>query len=108
MTAPESDPRAGVAGIFGRVLAGLVSGMAGIVFLLCSWIALRSRFEVGAIDAHGYGLIFGVFLAIVAGFVTAGVVPLVFTRVRRRRLYAVTMTTFVVVVVALIALLVTA
>ena len=106
MTDPVVQPRPGVAAIVGRVFAGLVTAAVGAVFLLCTWLAVSSRFGASQ-DAHGYGLIFGTFLAIVAAFIVAAVLPLVFPRHRRSRLYAVTLSSFVVVLVLLIALVVT-
>jgi len=107
MTDPAIQPRPGAAAIIGRVFAGLVTAAVGAVFLLCAWVAVSSRFGTSQ-DAHGYGLIFGTFVAIVTAFIVAAVLPLVFPRHRRSRLYAVTLSSFVAVLVLLIALLVTA
>jgi len=108
MTVPEENSRVGVLGVIGRSLAGVVAAAAGVVFLLCAWQALSSRFWASREDLHGYGLIFGVFLAIVFAFIVAVVLPLVFPRRRRSRLYAVTLGSFGVAFILLIALLVTA
>jgi hypothetical protein len=108
MTVPEENSRVGVLAVIGRAFAGVIAAAAGIVFLLCAWQALSSRFWASREDLHGYGLIFGVFLAIVAAFIAAIVLPLVFPRQRRSRLYAVTLASFGVAFILLIALLVTA
>ena len=108
MTAPETPPPSGALSIVGRVLAGLLSAAVGLVFLFCAWVAISSRFGIGGTDAHGYGLIFGVFLAIIAAFVLATALPLAFPSHRRRRAYTVTLVSFGVVLVALIVLVATA
>jgi len=108
MTVPEPSSTVSAVSIVGRVLAGIISAAVGVVFLFCAWVAVSSRFGIGGTDAHGYGLIFGVFLAIIAAFVVATALPLAFRRDRRRRAYTVTLVSFGVVFIALIALVVTA
>ncbi|WP_223628416.1 hypothetical protein [Microbacterium sp. EST19A] len=90
-------------------IAGIVlTAVIGIPFLLFAWMALSSRFGSGAGDPHGYGLIFGTFLALVAGIALAFVVPLIFRSGLRARAYSVSLIFYVVVAVALIAALLTA
>ena len=108
MTTPEPRPRARAAGAVGRVLAGLVSAAVGIVFLLCVWVVVSSRFGITEQDVHGYGLIFGCILGIVAALVVAVILPLAFPHRRRSQLYVVTMSSFAGAFVLLIALVVTA
>jgi hypothetical protein len=108
MTSSAPVPLARVAVVVGRVVAGLVSGAAGIFFLLCVRMAVTSRFELNERDLHGYGLIFGVILGIGSAFVVALTLPLAFPRRRWGQLIAVTMSSFGVTLILLIALIVTA
>lgn len=105
-TGPSSVPR-GIA-IAGRVLAAVATVMVGVVFVLSAWLAVSSRFGLAAGDPHGYGLIFGTVLAIVAGLVTAVLLPLVFPRRHWGRAFAVSLASFGVLLVLLIVSLVTA
>lgn len=90
-------------------IAGIVlTAVIGIPFLLFVWMALSSRFGSGAGDPHGYGLIFGTFLALVAGTALAFVVPLIFRSGRRARAYSVSLIVYVLVAIALIVALLTA
>ena len=108
MTSSAPGPSAKAAVIVGRVVAGLVSGAAGTIFLLSVWVAVTSRFGHDARDLHGYGLILGVILGIGSAFILALVLPLVFARRRWGQLIAVTMSSFGVALILLIALIVTA
>ena len=91
----------------GRIVAAVVAGAAGLVFVLTAAMALSSRFGASA-DVHGYGLIFGTFLAIAAAFVTAFAVPFVFPRRLRGRAYPASMLAFLGVAALLVASLATA
>jgi hypothetical protein len=106
--APGSDSTAGIGAVIGRVLAGLASAVAGTVFLFTAWMAISSRFGLTDRDVHGYGLIFGSFLAVISGFVLAVVLPLVFPRRLWNRVYTLTLLSFAVVFVLLIAAVLTA
>ncbi len=90
-------------------IAGIVlTAVIGIPFVLFAWMALSSRFGSGAGDPHGYALIFGTFLALVAGIALALVVPLIFRSGLRARAYSVSLIVYVVIAVALVAALLTA
>ena len=91
-----------------RILGLILTVVAGIPFVFCAWIALSSRLGLGSVDPHGYGLIFGTFLALVAGIVLALVVPLMFPTARRGSAYVGSLIGYVVVAAALIISLVTA
>ena len=108
MSAPHRRPATSRASVVGRVLAGVAAGAAGLVFLLAAWAAVSSRFGGDDRDLHGYGLIFGTVLAIVAGFVVAAVLPLAFPRTHRGRAFTVSMAAFGLTLVLLIASLLTA
>lgn len=108
MTMPPARPAAGRGSVVIRVLAGIVAALAGVIFLFSVSMALSSRFGWNDRDVHGYGLVFGTFLAILAGFVVALVLPLVFASARRRRAYAVSMPAFGVAFLLLIVAVVTA
>lgn len=108
MTLPPVRPAAGRGSVVLRVVAGVVSAIAGLIFLFAVWVALSSRFGWGDPDLHGYGLIFGTLLAILAGFVAALVLPLAFGPERRGRTFAVTMAAFGVTFILLVVALVTA
>lgn len=108
MTMPPVRPAAGRGSVVLRVFAGIVAALAGLIFLFSVSMSLSSRFGWNDRDLHGYGLIFGTFLAILAGFVLALVVPLVLGPARRARAYAVSMPAFAVVSVLLIVVIVTA
>lgn len=91
-----------------RITGIVLTAVFCIPFALFVWMALSSRFGAGAEDPHGYGLIFGTFLALVAGIAVAFVVPLMFRSGRRARAYSISLLAYVVVAVALIAALLTA
>ena len=91
-----------------RIVGIVLTAVIGIPFALLAWMALSSRFGSGTGDPHGYGLIFGTFLALVAGVALAFVVPLIFRSGRRARAYSISLLVYVVVAVALIAALLTA
>jgi hypothetical protein len=94
--------------IVGRVFAGLVVLVTGILFVLATWVVLGSRFGPASRDPHGYALVFGTPVAILTGFVTALTLPLVFPRRLWRRAYVIVLSTFVVLVAVLVAALLTA
>ncbi|SKA89930.1 hypothetical protein SAMN06295879_1248 [Agreia bicolorata] len=108
MTVSTPRPGRSAASIVGRVVAGLVSLGAGIVFVLCGWLVVSSRFGPPQTDMHGYGLIFGSALSTIAALVLAVALPLSFSPRRRRQVYAFSMPFFVIVLGLAIAALVTA
>lgn len=90
-------------------IAGIVlTVVIGIPFAFFAWTALSSRFAPGTGDPHGYALIFGTFLALVAGLALAFVVPLIVRSGRRATAYLVSLIAYVVVAAALIVALLTA
>lgn len=91
-----------------RIVGIVLTVIAGVPFLLLTWVALSSRFGIGSGDPHGYGLIFGTFFALVAGLALAFVVPLLFPSGRRSRAYVGSLIAYVALAVALFLLLLTA
>lgn len=89
-----------------RIIGGVLSVLVGLVFLWMLVAALVGRFGSG--DPHGYGLIFGTFLALVTGLILSVTLPLVFPRAKRSRAFVWTLGGYVVVTVILIILLTTA
>ena len=104
--APDTSVRRGerVSRIIGLVLTVLF----GLPFSLLAWMALSSRFGWTSGDPHGYGMIFGTFLALVVGILLAIAVPLVFPRALRGTAYLWSMLGYLVAAAALIVALVTA
>lgn len=73
------------AGSVGRVIAGVTSAAIGVFWLLWAFVVVSSRFSTDpADDPHGFGLIFGTFLATVTGFIFPALVPFAFRQQRRR------------------------
>lgn len=91
-----------------RIVGVVLTVLVGIPFVFVTWMALSSRFGPGSADPHGYGLIFGTFLALMIGLVLAGVVPLMLRPGRRGVAYRWSLVGYVVVAGALILSLVTA
>ncbi|WP_435746137.1 hypothetical protein [Microbacterium sp. PMB16] len=104
MTRLQSDaPRGGV-----RIVGLVLTVVVGVPFVFFVWIALSSRFATGSGDPHGYGLIFGTFLALVAGILLAMVVPLMFPTARRGNAYLGSLIGYVIVAAGLVVSLLTA
>jgi len=108
MTIPTDRQRASAAALVGRIVAGIVALMAGLVFLLAAWIVLGSRLGEPGQDPHGYGLVFGTPLAICAGLVVALVAPIIFAPRRWGRSYGISLAVFVIVSALLVVALLTA
>jgi hypothetical protein len=108
MTIPPGRRPTSAASIVGRVVAGIVALVAGVVFLLAAWIVLGSRIGEPSQDPHGYGLVFGTPLAICAGLVVALVAPIVFAPRRWGRSYGISLAVFLVVSALLVAALLSA
>ncbi len=109
MTPPAAPPPRGSAlATVGRVIAGALSCAAGVVFLWITWLVVDSRFELTSADPHGYLLIFGTIIAIFTAIVLAAIVPLALAPRRRSVAYLVSLPLFLIVAIALVAMLVTA
>jgi hypothetical protein len=108
MSTPGEQQGAGVGVLVVRIIAGVIAAGTGLVFLLTTWVAVSSRFGLGSEDPHGYGLLFGAAAAVVAGFLTAVVLPLAFPRRSWSRAYSTTLLTFAAVAVLLVAAVLTA
>ncbi len=93
---------------FSRIIGVVLTVLFGAPFVLLAWMALSSRFGWTNGDPHGYGMIFGTFLALVTGILVAIAVPLVFPRARRGAAYLWSMLGYLVVAAGLIVALVTA
>lgn len=91
-----------------RVIAAVVAALAGSVFLTMTWIVLSSRFGGDDRDVHGYGMLFGVPVAVVAGLVVAVSLPWAVAPARRARTTAVSLGGVAVVAVLLVVAVATA
>lgn len=87
------------------ILLAVLFGGALVVF---ASIALSGRFGGGAGDPHGYGMLFGTFLALGAGLITAVVVPLILPKGRRRIAMLMSLICYLVLAAGLTAALLTA
>jgi hypothetical protein len=68
-----------------RAVAGLLGSTAGALWLLCMYMVVRSGFSANSgIDPHGYGLMFGTVVGVIAGGLFAVVLPAAFPASRRR------------------------
>ncbi|MFI5717247.1 hypothetical protein [Nocardia sp. NPDC051750] len=91
------------------LLAGVVGGVAGLIWLRCVHLVLTSRFATDPLaDPHGYGLIFGTVWALPAATVTAAVLPFAFPGRYRARVTKLATPVLVVVTVLLFVALFTA
>ncbi len=86
----------------------LVVILFGSAFAVFASMALSSRFGGGGNDPHGYALIFGTFLALGSGLVTALGVPLIFAPRLRTKAVAGSVIGYLAVAAALVAALLTA
>jgi hypothetical protein len=87
-----------------RVVTGLLSAAAGLLWVWCAFIVVSSRLSTDpAHDPHGYGLIFGSMLALASGLVAAVAVPYAFPTRLRLRTMRIAMATYVACSVLLIA-----
>lgn len=81
-----------------RIIGGVLGGAAGVIYLLCVFMAVSSRLSTDIVsDPHGYGLIFGTIGGMVFGFVCALVLPLAFPQRRRARAYQVAMLSYLAI-----------
>nr|WP_314843867.1 hypothetical protein [uncultured Microbacterium sp.] len=107
-SSPDPERETAWSGGITRTLAIAATAVVGLPFLFFVWVAVSSRFAGDAGDLHGYGLIFGTFLAIVAGIVVALVAPLIWPRAMRARAYLFSMIAYLLVAAALVGALLTA
>jgi hypothetical protein len=92
-----------------RLVAGVVSVVAGGSWLMCAIGVLRSRFATdAAFDPHGYALISGTLPAVPAGLVCALTLPFAVAREGRARAFGIVIPSFVVASVLLVVALLTA
>lgn len=105
---PERRSSGHVLAVIGRVIAGVISAAAAVVFVTTAWLAINSRFGSTSNDMHGYGLLFGTIAAIFAGFVLAIMAPLVFPRRLYAIAYPVSLSIFLLVFILLLVSLFTA
>ena len=107
-TSSMSHAPSSTTGIGVRIVGVVLTVIFGIPFVFVTGMALSSRFGTAAADPHGYGLIFGTFLALTIGLVLACVVPLMFRPGQRGVAYRWSLVGYVVVAGSLIVSLVTA
>lgn len=108
-TAPDAAGADGERGDgVSRIIGVVLTVLFGAPFVLLAWVALSSRFGWTSGDPHGYGIIFGTFLALIAGILVAIAVPLVFPRALRGTAYLWSMLGYLAVAAALVVALVTA
>lgn len=91
-----------------RIIGLVLTVVFGAPFALLTWMALSSRFGWATSDPHGYGMIFGTFLALVIGLLLAIALPLAFPREIRGAAYLWSMVGYLVVAAGLIVAFVTA
>ncbi|MFJ4999463.1 hypothetical protein ACIP5T_14990 [Microbacterium sp. NPDC088619] len=94
--------------LLSRIIGLVLTVLFGASFVLLAWMALSSRFGWTSGDPHGYGMIFGTFLALITGILVAIAVPLMFPRARRGTAYLWSLIGYLAVAVGLIVALVTA
>jgi len=94
--------------VLSRIIGGVLTVLFGAPFVLLVWLALSSRFGWTDGDPHGYGMIFGTFLALITGILVAIAVPLVFPRAHRGAACLWSMLGYLAVAAGLIVALVTA
>ncbi len=72
--------------IIGRVVAGLLGSTAALLWLMCLYLVARSGLSSDpGIDPHGYGLMFGTVVGLIAGLLSAVSLPGALPVDRRRR-----------------------
>lgn len=100
-SSPQTPPPTG--DLVVRIIGGVLTLAFAIPFLLFVWMALSSRFSWTSGDVHGYGMIFGTLLALVAGLFVVLVAPLALPRTLRAKGYLFSVGGYVVVSIALVA-----
>jgi hypothetical protein len=107
--APCRSNRPSRGGLVLRALAAVVCLVAGASGAMGSTAALSSRLSADpAADPHGYALIFGTVLALIAWLIVALTAPLAFRAERRGRVLAIAMIGFTAIGTTLVVALVTA
>ncbi|WP_147918704.1 hypothetical protein [Ruania zhangjianzhongii] len=95
--APQSGaPRVGWS--TGRVIAAVAAGIIALPLLAGLWLVVSSTFGSG--DPHGYALLGGAFLAVVAGILLVCLVPWIFPAALRLRAFGLALLGYLVLVVA--------
>lgn len=98
--APPPAPRPEIASTgwsAGRVVAAVAAGIVTLPLLTGLWLVLSSR--LGSGDPHGYVLLGGAFLAVVAGIVLVCLVPWIFPAALRLRAFGFALLGYLVLVV---------
>lgn len=90
-----------------RIIGGIVATLVAVPFVWTVFVALVGRFSTSG-DPHGYGLIFGTFVALITGLLLSVSIPWIFPRAKRPRVFTWCLAGYVVVAATLIALLLTA
>ena len=103
MTRPPLQAQASTGDLVVRIVGAALTLVFVVPFLLFAWIALSSRFASASGDLHGYGMIFGTLLALVAGLCLMLVAPLILPRRLRARGYMISALGYVVVGIGLVA-----
>lgn len=86
-----------------RIIGAVLSLVFAVPFAFCAWVALSSRFSWTTGDVHGYGIIFGTLLALVAGLFLMLVAPLTLPRGQRAKGYIFSVAAYVIVGAGLVA-----
>lgn len=72
--------------IIGRAVAGLLGSTAALLWLMCLYLVARSGLSSDpGIDPHGYSLMFGTVVGLIAGLLSAVSLPGALPVDRRRR-----------------------
>ena len=103
MTQPPTQARASTSDLVVRIVGAVLTLFFAMPFLLFAWVALSSRFSWTSGDVHGYGMIFGTLIALVAGLLVMLVAPLVLPSRLRAKGYLISALGYVVVGVGLVA-----
>ncbi|MGW0159740.1 hypothetical protein ACWDUN_10505 [Mycobacterium sp. NPDC003323] len=92
--------------VIARAVAGLLGSTAGLLWLLCMYMVARSGFSADpAVDPHGYALMFGTVVGLIAGLLFTVVLPAAFPVEHRRRALRRCLVVFIAVTALLYAAL---
>lgn len=80
----------------GRVIAAVAAGVMALPLLAGLWLVLIST--LGSGDPHGYALLGGAFLAVVAGIVVVCLVPWIFPAALRLRAFGIALLVYLALV----------
>lgn len=79
-----------------RCIAGVIGGGAAALWALVVFMVLSSAFDTNpATDPHGYGIVFGVLIAVPVSLIWALVLPFAAPRHRWGRAFAISLLAFV-------------